>query len=419
MTNAPTAWAADTIWWHVYTLGAVGAPIHEPDSAPEPRLRRLRPWLDHVIELGANGLLLGPVFASSSHGYDTTDFFRVDPRLGTEADLIDLIAGCRERGIRVLLDGVLSHVGRAHPAVAAALTGGPDSAAGALLDIDWDADGGPAPRVFEGHDALVRLRHDGSEAVDLAVRVMSHWLDRGIDGWRLDAAYSVPASFWAASLPQVRERHPHAWFLGEVIHGDYAGFVTASGVDSVTQYELWKAIWSSLLDANFFELAHALGRHQELLGTFLPNTFVGNHDVTRIATTLGHDRAALALTVLMTVAGLPSIYYGDDLGWVGTKEERVGGDDAVRTILPASPEQVPADGDARAVLGAHRALISLRRRHSWLTTSRTEVLELTNERMHYRALGPGTHLDVTLDLENAPAAAVRDEDGMTLWRHPA
>lgn len=415
------AWTEHAIWWQVYPLGAVGAPVHEPDEHPGPRLLRLLPWLDHLVGLGANGLLLGPVFASTSHGYDTIDHFRVDPRLGTEEDLATLVAACQDRGIRVLLDGVFSHVGREHRAVATAVREGHDSPDAALLDIDWDADGDPSPRVFEGHDALVRLRHEGSAAVDLATEVMSHWLDRGIDGWRLDAAYSVPVEFWARTLGRVREQHPDAWFLGEVIHGDYADFVSRSTMDSVTQYELWKAIWSSLLDANFYELAHALGRHEAMLDAFLPQTFVGNHDVTRIATTLGPERAVLALTVLMTIAGVPSIYYGDEAGLLGLKEERVGGDDAVRPALPTSPADLAPDGGARRMLDAHRALVALRRRHPWLTTARTEVLDLSNTRLRYRshAATGDDRLEVELTLEPAPHVLVRADGGEELWRGPS
>lgn len=413
---APT-WTEHAIWWHVYPLGALGAPIREPDADPGPRLLRLLPWLDHLIGLGANGLLLGPVFTSTTHGYDTTDHFRIDPRLGTEDDFAALVTACRERGIRILADGVFSHVGSEHPAVAAALRGGPDSPEAALLDIDWEADGGPAPRVFEGHGSLVRLRHEGSAAVELATNVMNHWLDRGIDGWRLDAAYSVPPPFWAQTLGRVREQHPDAWFLGEVIHGDYGAFVTDSTVDSVTQYELWKAIWSSLLDANFYELAHALERHQSMLEVFLPQTFVGNHDVTRITTTLGPDRAILALGVLMTVAGIPSLYYGDEVGMLGLKEDRLGGDDAVRPELPCSPTDLVPDGGARLLLDAHRGLVSLRRQHPWLATSRSEVIELSNTRLRYRATGSEEHLHVTLDLERTPFLEVVDAGGRRLWSH--
>ena len=154
---------------------------------------------------------------------------------------------------------------------------------------------------------MAALNHDSAEARDLAVRVLTHWLDRGASAWRLDAAYGIDPAFWASVLPAVRERHPDAWFMGEVIHGDYTGFVEASTVDTVAQYELWKAIWSSLADVNFYELDWCLGRHNELLESFIPATFVGNHDVTRIASKVGAAKAALAVVLLMTMGGVPSV----------------------------------------------------------------------------------------------------------------
>ena len=227
-------------------------------------------------------------------------------------------------------------MGEEHPSVKRALAEGPDSPAGKLFDIDWQHPGGPRPRVFEGHSSLVRLNHSSQETVDLVVRVMTHWLDRGIDGWRLDAAYSVPPGFWSKVVERVRPRHPGAWLLGEVLHGDYCAFVAESGIDSVTQYELWKAIWSSINDRNLFELDHALNRHNQFLDSFTPNTFIGNHDVTRIASRVGADGAVTALAILMTVAGTPSIYYGDEQAFTGIKEERVGGEDRKSTRLNSS-----------------------------------------------------------------------------------
>ncbi len=94
---------------------------------------------------------------------------------------------------------------------------------------------------------------------------MTHWLGRGAGGWRLDAAYAVPPSFWAKAVPAVREAFPGAWFLGEMIHGDYAAYAAEAGLDSITQYEVWKAVWSSLNDRNFYELDHALGRHNAFM----------------------------------------------------------------------------------------------------------------------------------------------------------
>lgn len=410
-------WIEHSIWWHVYPLGFCGAPIREPDLSPGPRLRRLLRWLDYARDLGVSGLLLGPVFTSRTHGYDTLDQFHVDPRLGGDEDLDDLIAGCRARGIRVVLDGVFSHVSSEHPDLLRALREGPVSPLAPLFDIDWSAPGGPTPQVFEGHDGLARLRH-GPEAVTYAAEVMCHWLDRGIDGWRLDAAYSVDTAFWAQVLPRVRERHPDAWFLGEVIHGDYSEFVTASGVDSVTQYELWKAIWSSITDRNLFELDWALSRHNEFLACFTPNTFIGNHDVTRIATTLGGEGAITALAILMTVGGIPSLYAGDEQGFTGVKEQRLGGDDAIRPAFPDNPDELAPWG--QGIYRAHQELIGLRRRHPWLVTATTTALAVQNTTYTYRVTARDgcDHLEVAIDLGSSPAVSVRGGSGDVLWQHP-
>jgi glycosidase len=238
---------------------------------------------------------------------------------------------------------------------------------------------------------------------------MDHWLARGADGWRLDAAYSVPVGFWADVLGRVRARHPGAWFLGEVIHGDYAAFVRDSTVDSLTQYELWKAVWSSLNDGNPHELAWTLGRHDALLDAFVPATFVGNHDVTRIASRLTEPRTLpLALVVLMTVAGTPLVYAGDELGLRGVKEERAGGDDAVRPELPPTPE-LPVPGADPAVLRLHQDLIGLRRRHAWLHAARTTVVETGPAHLVYTSRAGDDELTVTLNY--ADAALPRQDDG--------
>ena len=408
-------WVEHAVWWHVYPLGFCGAPIWDDEPSPAPRLRRLLDWLDYAVELGTSGLLLGPIFASRTHGYDSLDQFQIDPRLGDENDFADLIDGCRSRGLRVVLDGVFSHVSAEHPDLLRALRDGPDSHAASLFDIDWEHAGGPVPRVFEGHHGLARLDHSSPTTVEYVRRVMTHWLDRGIDGWRLDAAFSVDPAFWARMLPPVRAAFPEAWFLGEVIHGNYAAFVAESAVDSVTQYELWKAIWSSRVDRNLFELDWALRRHNDFLTRFIPHTFIGNHDVTRIASTLGNDGAITALAILMTVGGIPSVYAGDEQAFTGVKEERVGGDDAIRPAFPATPEGLAPWG--QDVHRAHQDLIGLRRRHPWLTTATTETLALANTRYSYRthAADHTSYLDVTIDLNDQPAVTICSSTGERLW----
>ena len=396
-------WVEHAIWWHVFPLGFVGAEktALAPGDHAVHRLPMIANWLDYLLELGASGLLLGPIFESGSHGYDTVDFLRIDRRLGDEEDFVALTAGAHERGIRVMLDGVFNHVGRDFPMFQRALQDGPGSAAAEWFRFYWPAIVGQEPEYehFEGHRQLVTLNHGNPAVVDFVVEVMCHWLDRGADAWRLDAAYAVPATFWAQVLPRVRERHPQAYFVGEVIHGDYAAYVAESGIDSVTQYELWKAIWSSVNDRNLFELDWTLGRNNALLEDFAPLTFLGNHDVTRIASKLVDDRhLAHAAVLLMTLGGTPCIYAGDEQGYRAVKEEREGGDDAVRPAFPATPDELSDLG--QSVHSLFRELIALRRRHPWLHRARSRVLHLANEQLVYACEAGGDSLVVALSLSD-------------------
>lgn len=393
-------WVRDAIWWQVHPLGFVGA---EREATPTVthRLGHLTAWLEHAQSLGANGLALGPVFAAETHGYDTVDHLRIDPRLGDLADFDTLVAAAHAQGFRVLLDGVFHHVGRSHPAFRAVLEQGRDAPTAGWFRLDWPADGGePVAAVFEGHQHLVALDHTEPAVVRHVVEVMTHWLDRGVDGWRLDAAYAVPPAFWAQVLPRVRERHPDAYVVGEVIHGDYAAVVTESTMDSVTQYELWQGLWHGIAERNLFETAHALARHSGFLDTFVPWTFVGNHDVTRVRDQVGDPRhAAHALVVWATVGGTPAIWSGDELGWHGVKEHREGGDDAVRPTFPATPAEAAGDP---AVLALHQELVGLRRRHRWLHTARTTQRHLSGTALVYETAADGESLLVALNLDDAP-----------------
>jgi glycosidase len=396
-------WVEQAIWWQIYPLGFVGAEQESvAGTSVMHRLGHLTAWLDYAVNLGVSGILLGPIFASSTHGYDTTDHFEIDRRLGDDADFDALIKAAQDRGLRVILDGVFNHVGRDCPIFQRAIAGGPDSAEAAWFRLTWKTVGEePDYATFEGHRQLVALNHDAPDVADYVTRVMRHWLGRGADGWRLDAAYAVPRRFWKNVLSTVRERHPDAYIFGEVIHGDYAGFVRATGVDAVTQYELWKAIWSALNDRNFFELAHAMERHNALLDTFVPQTFVGNHDVTRIASQLTDERhLAHALVILMTCAGLPSIYAGDEQAFRGIKEHRAGGDDAIRPAFPATPAELAPFG--WPVYRVHQELIGLRRRHPWLHQARSRAVELRNTDFLFEAFHEERRLWVALNLADAP-----------------
>jgi glycosidase len=411
-----TTWADHAILWQVYPLGFTGAEAAgRPEGEPvEHRLGHLESWLDYVIELGCNGLLLGPIFAAQTHGYDTIDHFRIDPRLGDDGDFDALVAAADARGLRLILDGVFNHVGRAFPGFQTALQGGPQTPAARWFKRTPD---GSDYAVFEGHGQLVELDHDEPAVLGYVIEVMQHWLGRGAGGWRLDAAYAVPPQFWAKALPAVRESFPGAWFLGEMIHGDYAAYANEAGLDSITQYEVWKAIWSSLNDRNFFELEHALGRHNSFLDGELAQTFVGNHDVTRLATQLGDDRHfGHALAVLMCIGGVPSIYYGDEQGFRGLKENREGGDDAIRPAFPATPSELAPEGWSYYRL--HQRLIGFRRRHPWLVHARTTADSITPWALALRAQADDRQILLLLNVGDEPHTFTVKRDGLRVAERP-
>ena len=335
-------------------------------------LRLLVDWLDHVAGLGCGAVLLTPIHHSSSHGYDTVDPLRLDPRLGEERDFDDFVHACHERGLKVVLDAVFNHVGREFPR-RELLSG----------------------TVWEGHDELLELDHRNPAVLEWAVEVATHWLDRGADGWRFDVAYAMPRPFLGDLTDRVRREHPDALLFGEVIHGDYARVASEGGLDSVTQYELFKAIWSSFNDENMWELAWSLERHREFAAAFPPITFLGNHDVTRIATNLRNPaHLDIALGVLFTVPGVPCVYYGDEFGWTGTKSVGAQGDDEIR---PPLPDHVPTPDTADTV-DTYRRWIAFRRDRPWLTTAPLEVLGKTNTTLDYRVGGLTVHIDTSSGL---------------------
>jgi glycosidase len=367
-------------------------------------------WLDYAADLGVGGLQLGPIFASQTHGYDTLDHLHVDRRLGDDQDFDTLVAGCRERGLRLLLDGVFNHVGWGHPMFQVALAAGPHPQGGAQqaarwFDLRWPEDGGaPHYEVFEGHGGLVRLNHAEPAVADYVVGVMDHWLSRGADGFRLDAAYAVPAPFWRAVLERVRVRHPDAWFVGEYLHGEPAEILADTTLDAVLAYGLWQPLWRAMNDHNLFDLAWQVERLHPWASAHPPMTFLGNHDVTRIASNL-HDERHLghALAALFTLPGTPSIYYGDEQAFRGIKEQRFGGDDAVRPMFPERPEGLAPWG--WRIHQLHRALIGLRAREAWLTRSAPTVVEITNTAMALQARatdGSGRAMTALLNIDDAP-----------------
>ncbi|HUJ75282.1 MAG TPA: alpha-amylase family glycosyl hydrolase, partial [bacterium] len=276
-----TDWIDSAFIYHVYPLGYCGAPArNDCVSAPVPRLDLLTERLDQVAALGANVLYVGPLFESLSHGYDTLDYTTVDRRLGTNADLRRLSTEAKRRGMRLVLDGVFNHVSREHAWFKALREEGPGSPHAAFfkgVDFGRQSPAGD-PFVYDcwnGHAALPCLSLSHPPVRDHLLGAARQWREEfDIDGLRLDAADCVSLEFQAELAAACRARKPGFWLMGEVIHGDYRRWAGARGVgdgasrggahagplDSVTNYECWKGLWSSLKDRNYFEIAWSLKR---------------------------------------------------------------------------------------------------------------------------------------------------------------
>jgi cyclomaltodextrinase len=325
-----THWSHDAIFYHMYPLGLCGAPRRNSfHGAPEPRLAQLHGWIAHLAGLGVNAVYLGPLFESGAHGYDTADYYHVDRRLGDDETLRDLVAALHAAGIRVILDGVFNHVGRDFWAFRDLLERGESSPY-----RDWFAGidfsrrsprGDPfAYEAWSGHFDLVKLNlanHDAREHLFGAAR---KWIETyNIDGLRLDVAEIIDPAFLRDLAAVCRAVRPDFWLMGEQVHGDYRRIVGPGMLDSATNYELYKGLYSSLNDRNYFEVAYALNRQFGPQGIYrgLPlYNFADNHDVSRVASLL-RDPAHLGLlyALLLTAPGTPSIYYGSEWGLGGMK----------------------------------------------------------------------------------------------------
>jgi glycosidase len=357
-----TDWARDAVFYHVYPLGLLGAPARNDfGAAPVERLDRLTGWLGHIRGLGCNALYLGPVFESTAHGYDTADYWHLDRRLGTDETLRRFVGTAHEAGLRVVLDGVFNHVGRDFWAFRDVLANGANSAYRdwfAGLRFDGRSPFGD-PFVYEGwagHFDLVKLDLANAAVREHLFGAVESWIrDFDIDGLRLDAADVVDIDFQRALAAHCRAIKPDFWLMGEIVHGDYRRWANPGALDSVTNYEAFKGLYSSLVDRNYFEIAYTLNREFGPSGMYpglsLYN-FVDNHDQDRVASRLGDPRLLYPLyLMLFTMPGVPSIYYGSEWGLAGRRAR--GDDGPVRPAL----ELVTAPG-----LGTEPALADAIRR---------------------------------------------------------
>ncbi len=339
------AWYDEAVFYHIYPLGLTGAPKENSYGTPEHRLNSLIPWISHVKETGCNAIYIGPLFESVGHGYETTDYKKLDSRLGTNEDLTNYVAKCHEQGIRVILDGVFNHTGRDFFAFQDIKKNRENSPY-----KDWycnvnfwgnnEYNDGFSYENWGGYNLLVKLNQHNPAVRDYICDVIRFWVSEfDIDGIRLDAADVLDFEYMKALRNTANEVKPDFWLMGEVIHGDYTRWVNEGTLHSVTNYNLHKALYSGHNDHNYFEIAHTVKRLYEMGGSRPDGlklyNFVDNHDVERIYTKLNNKAHFNPVHILLyTLPGVPSIYYGSEFGIEGKKERF--SDDSLRPALSLS-----------------------------------------------------------------------------------
>ncbi len=401
-------WFENAVFYHIYPIGYFGCPrVNDQQSEPTHVILKLIDDIPHIKSLGCNAIYFGPVFESVAHGYDTIDYTKIDRRLGTNEDFKKVCDALHENGIKVVLDGVFNHVGRDF---------------GSFKDVrehkhasykkDWFhiGDGnscyndGFFYEGWEGHYELVKLNLYNPEVKGYIKDCITGWKNEfGIDGLRLDVAYCLDLNF-------LKELHGHCrwldedfFLLGETLHGDYNRWMNDEMLDSVTNYECYKGLFSSFNDLNMYEIAHSLNRQFGSENWCIYRgkhlfTFVDNHDVTRIATMLKiKEHLPLIYTLMFMMPGIPAVYYGSEFGIEGDK--RGGGDDVLRPEFEL--EKMKNEGICD--LTAHiAALAEIQKEHPAAAWGNYSQVQLTNRQIAIARSCDNETLITVINADGAP-----------------
>ena len=400
------SWYNEAVFYHIYPLGLTGAPKQNEYREPVHRLNTLLPWIGHIKEIGCTALYIGPLFESVGHGYETTDYRKLDSRLGTNEDLTNFVAACHEKGIKVIFDGVFNHTGRDFFAFKDIQEKRQDSPY-----VNWycnvnfggntEYNDGFSYENWGGYNLLVKLNQRNPDVQSYICDVIRFWVSEfDVDGIRLDAADVLDFDFMKQLRRTAEEVKPDFWLMGEVIHGDYSRWVNGSTLHSVTNYALHKALFSGHNDHNYFEIAHTV-KYLQNMGDLDLYNFVDNHDVERIYTKLSNKAHFAPVHVLLyTLPGVPSIYYGSEFGIEGRKEKT--SDDSLRPAINLADYANAVEKNPCTALVA--ALGKIRQNTPALSYGSYAELMLTNRQYAFARDLDGVRVIVTVNNDDNAAS---------------
>ncbi|MBN1535520.1 MAG: alpha-glucosidase C-terminal domain-containing protein [Anaerolineales bacterium] len=289
---------------------------------------------DYLLDLGVNAIYFNPIFyACSNHRYNTSDYHKIDPLLGTMDDFKRLLNIAHSHQVRVILDGVFNHCGRGFFAFNDLLENGRYSAYYDWFHvintpIDAYSDGQAHDYLaWWGIKSLPKFNTNHRPVRKYLLDVVRYWMETGIDGWRLDVPNEIDDdSFWAEFRHVVKSINPEAYLVGEIWTVD-PRWVGPTHFDGVLNYPLRDAILR-FIHADTLTSEQFLHKCNDLFGTYPPENVsamyltLGSHDTERVLTKMDGNinKVKLAFAFIFSLAGVPGIYYGDEIGLPGGKD---------------------------------------------------------------------------------------------------
>lgn len=397
-------WAYESVFYQIYPLGFCGAPF-ENDGVEKSRILKVKEWIPHIREIGADAIYFSPVFESDTHGYNTRDFRKIDCRLGSNEDFAEVCRSLHEAGIRVVLDGVFNHVGRGFWAFQDVLKNRENSPYLNWFHINLcgnsNYNDGLWYEGWEGNYDLVKLNLKNEEVVNHILESVRFWVETfDIDGLRLDVAYLLDHDFVRRLRSFCDGLKKDFFLVGEILHGDYKTLVNDQMLHSCTNYECYKGLYSSFNSMNLFEINHSLLRQFGPEGWTLYKglhlmTFVDNHDVSRVASILTNEKhLPLIYALAFGMPGIPCIYYGSEWGAKGNKSD---GDPALRPCF-----EEPVENELTEFIGK---LSEAKKGSKALNYGGFRSVVLTNKQCIFERAAEGERVLVAINADSEPYTA--------------
>lgn len=405
---AAPAWTRDAVVYNIFPDSFAAGKRLAPNGAPPCRggtVRGVTENLDYIASLGFNCIYLNPIFAARSyHRYDTLDYYRIDPHMGAEDDLRDLVRRAHALGIRVILDGVFNHVSSDHPFFRDVLEKGRASRYYSCFYALPETPRLPAAGELPGYTCFSYVADmPKTNTADPFLRqyfcdVGAYWVRKfDVDGWRLDVANELDDGFLRAFRASVKAAKSDALIVGEVWE-NAAHYLGGDMLDSAMNYDFRRYcrrfFAEQTVDAETFDtnVSTMLLRYNEN-ALFAQLNLLDSHDVSRFLSLCGGktERMELAVLLQMTFPGMPCVFYGDEKGLCGESE----------------PEyRRPMAWDASSPLEeVYRRMIALRKTHPALRYGSFHTELACGGVYRYSRVWNGTKITVAMNLGAEPVKA--------------